>query len=119
MRKTYRFSHSVGQGGYLYAHKTVDDEIITNKFGLRNALTAVAKRFELIDVTIKIYDSIFFFFFMSKPSIAYGDIIDSIQKNIASFNSWSPEYVYDAVYDLQEEYIRRDLKKQGFNYDEG
>lgn len=116
MRKTYRFSHSVRQGGYLYAHKAASGETIKNKDGLRNALNAIAKKFELIDVTIKIYDSIFFFFFMRKPLVKPPELINSIQKNIASFGLWSPDYLYTTVYDLQEEYVRKNLKKLGFDY---
>ena len=119
MRKTYKFSSSVSQGGYLYAHKTANGEIIKNKEGLINTLNAISKKFELIDVTIKIYDSFFFFFFMMRPRTLPIELIHSIQKNIASFALWAPDYIYAGVYDLQEEYVRKDLEKLGFNYDKG
>lgn len=119
MRKTYKFSHSVCQGGYLYAHKTAKGEIIENKEGLRNVLNAIANRYELIDVTIKIYDSIFFLFFMKRPSISPAEIIDSIQKNLAHFGLWDPGYIDTTVYDLQEGYVRKDMEKMGFDYDKG
>ena len=61
-RKLYTFSSSVAQGGYLYAHKTSAGAIV-DKEGLRNALSAISKKHELIDVTIKVYDTIFFLFF--------------------------------------------------------
>ena len=80
MQKTYKFSHSIHQGGYLYIHKTKNNELIKNKEELRNSLNSVAKEFELIDVAIKIYDTIFFFFFMFKPKIAPMNIINRIQE---------------------------------------
>ncbi len=119
MRKTYKFSHSIVQGDYLYVHKTLEGKAIENKEGLRNVLTAVARKFELMDVTIKVYGSLFFFFFMSKPRVAPLDVINAIQKHLHSFSSWSQEYVYTDVYDLQEEYVKKDLEKLGFNYDAG
>ncbi len=47
-RVIYKFSHSVHQGGFVYSHKTKVASIITNKDGVRNALNAIAKQFELI-----------------------------------------------------------------------
>jgi len=119
MRKTYKFSSCITNGGFLYAHKTADNQIIENKNGLKNALNKIAKEFELIDVTIKIYGSIFFFFFMMRPVIKTADIITSIHENISPFGLWNNEYIYSSVYDLQEEYVRKDLKKLGFDYNKG
>jgi len=63
-RKIYRFSSYVSQGSFVYAHKTKEGEKIANKEGVRNALTALAKRFELIDVTFNLlhqfYNSSYF-----------------------------------------------------------
>ena len=115
MRKTYKFSHSVVQGGYVYAHKIANRKI-ENKEGLRNALNEIIKKFKLIDATIKVYDSIFFFFFMAH-NIKPIELINSIQKNISSFGAWDKDYLYGTVYDLQEEYLRKDLSKLGFDYD--
>jgi|SRR3989338_673102 len=116
-RKLYKFSHSVAQGGYLYAHKTSVGNIV-NKEGLRNVLSAISKKYELIDVTIKVYDAIFLLFFMSKPSLVPQELIDIIQKNIASFANWDENYVWTGVYDLQEEYIKEYLTKVGYEYDQ-
>ena len=118
MRKTYKFSSCVCQGGYLYAHKLIDDKI-KNKEGLNNVLNAIAKRFELIDVTIKIYDSIFFLFFITKPRVKPMELIRCIHNNISSFGIFIKEYLYTTVYDLQEEYIKKDLEKLGYNYENG
>jgi hypothetical protein len=82
-------------------------------------LIAVEKKYNLIDVTIKIYDNLFFFFFMKKPSIKPMDLINTIQKNISCFGSWSKDYLYTSVYDLSEEYIRNFLKESGFDFDNG
>lgn len=117
-RKLYKFSHSVCQGGFMFANKVLNGNI-KNKEGLKIILNSVALKFESIDVTIKVYDNIFFVFFMTKPSIALGEVIESIQKVIVSFGSWDEEYLFQNVYDLQEKYIRKDLKKIGFNYDNG
>jgi len=117
MRKTYRFSHSIVQGGYVYAHKILDGRI-ENKEGLRNALNAIAKKFKLLDVTIKIYDSTFFFFFMAR-NIKPTELINLIQKHMSYFGAWDKDYIYGTVYDLQEEYVRKDLKEWGFDYDSG
>ncbi|MFH1433227.1 MAG: hypothetical protein ABIG84_08515 [archaeon] len=119
MRKTYKFSHSVCQGGYVYAHKTADEQILENKDGLINALHAIGEEFKLIDLTIKIYDTIFFFFFMTRPTVVPLKLIEAIQKNISAFGNWDQEYLYNEVYDLQEEYLRKDLDKWGYDYDEG
>ena len=118
-RKLYKFSHSVHQGGYFYCHKTINEEKIENKLGLRNALNAIAVKLNLIDTTIKIYDDVFFFFFMMKPLTKPLNIIETIQKNITGFGEWDKEYLYNTVYDLQEEYLIKYIKKFGFNYDEG
>ena len=118
-RTLYKFSHSVAQGGNVYIHKTAQSEIIENKLGLRNALEAVSKKFKLIDSTIKIYETIFFFFFHVPKALAPAALIESIQKNISSFAEWDNKYVFTGVYDLQEKYIRKDLDKFGFDYDKG
>ena len=118
-RVVYKFGHSVHRGGYLYAHKKKEMMPLKNKEGLRNVLSAIVKKFELIDATIKIYDTIFFLFFTMKPSVKPLDIIESIQKNIGSFAEWTNDYLYTSVYDLQEKNIRKDLRKLGFDYDRG
>ncbi|MAF36392.1 hypothetical protein CL622_04710 [archaeon] len=119
-RETYKFSHSIVQGGYLYAHQTVENQIIPNKEGLKNMLKAVEKKFALIDVTIKIYDTIFFFFFMTKPSVIPQELIETIQTNLESIQcKWNSEFVYTGVYDLQELYLREELKKWGYEFDKG
>ena len=117
-RRLYKFSHSVAQGGYLYAHKTANNAI-ANKDGLRNALNAIAKKFELIDVSIKVYGNIFFLFFMSKPSLVPQELIDSIQSNTVSFAEWDENYLWTGVYDLQEKYLREYLAKAEYDYDDG
>ena len=118
-RKLYKFSSSVAQGGYVYSHKTNNGVLIENTEGLRNALNAVAKKFELIDVTIKIYDRIFFLFFMTKPSIVPQKLIDTIQEDITAFSSWDENYLWTGVYDLQEKYVRKDMEKWGYDFDQG
>ncbi len=117
-RRLYKFNHSVVQGGYLYSNKTVYGEAIKNKKGLKNALNAISSKFKLIDPTVKVYDSIFFFFFLSR-NIKPMELIEKIQKNIANFGVWDKDYIYSTVYDLQEEYLRKDLEKLGFGYDKG
>lgn len=118
-RKLYKFSHSVHQGGFVYSHKTRNREEITNKEGLKNALNAIAKHFELIDFTIKVYDGIFFLFYMSKPSLKPIELIERIQKDILSFGNWDSEYICGGVDDLQEFFIKKELKKWGFDYEKG
>ena len=115
----YKFSHSVHQGGYFYCHKASEGKKIENKIGLRNALNAIAVKLDLIDATIKIYDDIFFFFFMMKPLTKPVDIIEAIQKNITGFAEWDKEYLYNTVYDLQDKFLRKDLEKWGYNYEKG
>jgi hypothetical protein len=118
-RRIYKYSHSVALGGNVYIHKTLQGKIIGNKPGLRNALNATAKRFSLIDPTIKIYDNIFFFFFHVPKSLAPAELIESIQRNISNFSEWEEDYVFTGVYDLQERFVRKDLEKWGFGYDKG
>ncbi len=118
-RRVYKFSSSVAQGGYLYVHKTKDGGAIVNKDGLRNLLHAIAKKHELIDVTIKVYDTIFFLFFQSKPSLRPLDLIENIQEHINLFGSWDEDHVWTGVYDLQEKYVRKDLEKWKYDYERG
>ena len=117
-RTLYKFSHSVLQGGEVYIHKTAHGSIIQNKLGVRNALSAIAKKYDLIDPTIKVYDNIILFFHLAR-SVSPAELIDSIQKNISSFAEWDKEYIYQGVYDLQEKFVRKDLEKLGFDYDKG
>ena len=118
-RRIYKFSHSVARGGDLYAHKCQEGSTITNKDELRNLLQAIAKRFELGDVTIKIYNTIFFLFFQMKLSLALQEIIDAVQEKITLFSKWDEDYVITGVEDLQERYLRKDLEKWGLDYDKG
>lgn len=118
MRKTYRLGHSVAQGGWLYAHR-VGSGIIRDREGLRQKLMGVETRFGLIDVTIKIYGNIFFFFFMAKPTIVHQKLIEEIQQAISGFGDWNKECLHTGVYDLQEQYLRKDLEGWGFDFDGG
>lgn len=118
MRKLYKFSHSVSQGGFIYIHKLKTGNII-NKPGLRNYLTAISKKFKLIDVTIKIYDSVFFFFYVMNPSVAPLSLINEMQKSLCSFGDWEEEYAISGIYDVQKEYIRKFLKQHGLDYNKG
>ena len=112
-RRIYKFSHGVSQGGYMFANKILSEKI-ENKEKLREILNEVTKKYELIDVTIKIYDKIFFFFFMMKPSLSQITIIDSIKKEIKTLGNFDEEYLFTNVYDLQEKYVREDLAKFKF-----
>ena len=118
-RTLYKFSHSVAQGGNVYIHKTAQNKIIENKSGLKNALDAVSKKFKLVDPTIKVYNTIFFFFFFVPKSLAPAKLIDSIQKNVSFFAQWDDDYVFTGVYDLQEKFIRKDLENFGFDFNKG
>ncbi|MBI4981176.1 hypothetical protein HZC30_06500 [Candidatus Woesearchaeota archaeon] len=118
-RLVYKFSHSVGRGGDVYIHKTLVGKIIENKQGLRNYLGAISKKHDLIDPTIKIYDTIFFLFFHTPKSLAPAVLIESIGKNLSLFSEWDEKYVWTGVYDLQEKFLRKDLEKWRLDYDEG
>ena len=118
MRKTYKFSSGIYQGGFLYVHRTDFGSKITNKEELRNKLKLIAEKMKLIDVTIKIYDTTLFFFFTTS-SIAPIEVVYVIQKRIAYFAEWDKEYIFSSVYDLQEEYVRKDLERFGFKYNDG
>ena len=115
-RRLYKFGSCVMQGGFMYAHNTKDGLAIEGKEKLNDALLSIAKEFELVDVTVKVYDSIFFLFFMSKPSIAPQKIIDAIQNNIVDFSDWAEDYVCTGVDSLEEGHVREELKKWGFDY---
>jgi len=82
-------------------------------------LKAISIKYKLIDVTIKIYDKTFFFFFMMKPSVKPMELIETLHKNIDSFAKWDKDYLYNTVYDLQEIYLRKDLEKLGLEYEKG
>ena len=116
-RTIYKFSHSVVQGGYLYAHKS--RELITNKIRLHEALDTVIEKFSLINATIKIYDHIFFLFFMTKPATKPEELIQTIQETITQFSDWNNEYVYTTIYDLKEQDINKYLTDCGFQYEKG
>ena len=118
-RIVYKFGHSVGRGGDVYTHKTLHGKIIHNKEGLRNYLGAIFKKHGLIDPTIKVYDTIFFLFFHTPKSLAPAVLIQSIGNDLSLFSEWDKEYVWAGVYDLQEKFLREDLKKWGLDYDNG
>ena len=118
-RILYIFSHSTAKGGNAYIHKTISDKYIANKQGLRNVLDAISKKHNLIDPIIKIYDSIFFFFFHMPKSLAPAELIESIDKNISSFAEWDKEYLYTGVYDLQDKFLRKDFERWGYDYENG
>ncbi len=115
-RILYRFSHSTAKGGNAYIHKTLQGKSIKNKQGLRDYLEAISKRHGLIDPTIKIYGTIFFFFFHIPKSLAPALLIESIGKDLSLFSDWDEDYVFTGVYDLQEQFLRKDLEKWGFDY---
>ena len=56
---------------------------------------------------------------MMKPSLKPIELIETIHKNIGAFGKWDKDYLHNTVYDLQEEYLRKDLEKLGFDYDKG
>jgi hypothetical protein len=118
-RILYKFSSSTAKGGNAYIHKTLSCKVINNKQGLRNVLEAISKKYSLIDSTIKIYDTIFFFFFHIPKSLAAGELIETIKKNLPLFCEWDKEYIFTGVYDLQEKFLRKDLERWGYDYDEG
>jgi|SRR3989338_1689639 len=117
-RRIYKFSHSVAQGGNLYAHK-VKHGTIGDKEGLKKALNEISSRLKLIDPTIKVYDTIFLFFFHIPNSLAPLAIIEAVQAALPPFGEWDEEYLFTGVYDLQEKYVRKDLEKWGLDYDAG
>ena len=118
-RILYKFSHSTAKGGNAYIHKTLSGKIIENKQGLRNALEAISKKHILIDPTIKIYDTIFFFFFHIPKSLAPAALIESVGKNISPFAEWDEDYVFTGVYDLQDKFLAKDFERWGYDYDKG
>lgn len=118
-RILYRFSHSTAKGGNAYIHKTLPGKSIENKEGLRNYLGAISKKHNLIDPTIKIYNTIFFFFFHIPKSLAPALLLDSINKDITLFSEWDEDYIFMGVDDLQEKFLRKDLEKWGYDYDKG
>ena len=118
-RKIYKFNHSICQGGYLYTHKSEENSNINNKEALRAKLNEICTKFELIDATIKIYDNIFFLFFMTKPSLSPLTLITAIQQEIELFGTWEEKYIWAGIYDLQEKYLKEYLYKIGFDYGKG
>lgn len=118
-RRIYKFSSSIVQGGYLYAHKTKQMAPIKNREGLCNLLNAIAKKYELIDVTIKVYRSIFFLFFQVKPSLRPQKLIDAIQEQLGLCGEWDEAYLWTGVYDLQEKHVKQYLEKNGYEWEEG
>lgn len=117
-RKLYKFSHSACQGGFMFSNKVLSGSIV-HKDEFRYDLEKVRDELELIDVTIKIYNDTFFIFLMMKPSISIQIIIDKINEVSSKYGNFSKDYFWSNVYDLQEQYIKQDLEKLGFNYDEG
>lgn len=118
-RILYKSSHSTAKGGNVYVNKTTQGHAIENKARLRDVLNEISMRFDLIDPTIKIYDHIFFLFFHLPKSLAPQKLIDAIQQSIAALGEWDEDYVFTGVYDLQERYLREDLKKWGYDYETG
>ena len=113
-RKLYKFSHSISQGGIVYAHHGAFE----NKFGLRNALIALTKKIGLLDPTVKVYDTLFFIFFVTKPQHVPTKIIEEIHRVIEPFGKFSEQYLFNGIYDVQEEYLKKFLAKQGFEWED-
>ncbi len=118
-RILYKFGHSTAKGGNAYIHKTISGRNIENKQGLRNYLDAISRKHELIDPTIKVYDTIIFFFFHIPKSLAPAVLIDSISKDMTLFSEWDENYLFVGVDDLQEKFLRKDLEKWGYDYETG
>ncbi len=118
-RLLYKFSHSVAQGGNAFIQKTLNGKSIENKQRLRDVLNEIALQHKLIDPTIKIYDTIFFFFFHIPRTLAPLRIFESIDKDIIPLDQWDEDHIFTGVYDLQEKFLRKDLEKWGYEYDKG
>jgi hypothetical protein len=112
VKGTYKFSHSVCQGGFVYIHKS--DKNISNKIGLRNYLEAIIIKHGLFDVNIRIYDNVFFLFFAMKPSMSPNQIIETIQKQLSKFGEFDSEFIFNGCSDISEEFIVKELDNWGF-----
>lgn len=118
MRKVYKHSHSASAGGWVFAQRIMVGKI-ENKEELRIMLDEASKKLNLIDATAKIYDNIFFLFFAMKPTLAAAQAIEEIQKNIAGIAGWDSKYLFDGVYDVQENYLKKYLKDLGLDFVKG
>ena len=113
----WRPDPACGQAGRLYAPRSIAP--ISDKPALRQALQSVAQQLRLRDPTVKVYNTIFFLFCMLPHTLSPAKLIESVQQAAAPFAQWDKEYLFTAIEDTQEPYIRRDLQKLGFAYDEG
>lgn len=118
MRKVYKHSHSASAGGWFFAQRVRVGKI-ENKEELRIRLNEASRKLNLIDVTAKIYDNIFFMFFAMKSTLATTQAIEEIQKNIAGIADWDSKYLFDGVYDVHKEYLKKYLAKTGFDFEKG
>ncbi|OIO66048.1 hypothetical protein AUJ68_01490 [Candidatus Woesearchaeota archaeon CG1_02_57_44] len=117
-RTLYIFHRGVAQGGNVYVHKT-KGESIKERDRLRNALNKQAAELDLIDTTIKVYNTIIFIFFHMPKKLSQLELENSIQETIKPFGNWDEENAFMAIYDPQERFIRKDLERWGCNYDDG
>lgn len=118
MRKLYKFSSSVCAGGWVFAQRVKSGKI-ENKEELRSRLNEAGMKLNLIDATAKIYDNIFFLFFAMNPTLAAAQAIEEIQKSMAGIADWDSQYLFDGIYDVQEEYLKKYLAKTGLDFEKG
>ena len=52
-------------------------------------------------------------------SLAPALLIESIGKDLPLFSELAEKYVFTGVYDLQEKFLRKDLNKWGYDYEQG
>ncbi len=89
---------------------------IEKKEELGRRLNDAGIKLSLIDATAKIYDNIFFLFFAMKPTLAAAQAIAEIRKNILGIADWDSQYLFDGVYDLREEYLKKYLSEFGLDF---
>jgi hypothetical protein len=114
MRKTYRYSHSIRQGGFMFVQKS--DKPI-DKEPLAKALEPAIEKCKLIDVTLKVHENVFFLFFAPPRRHSPQQAADDIRSAIAPLASWDEEYLMVTVDDVQEESVKKELARLGITDD--
>jgi DNA-binding PadR family transcriptional regulator len=114
MRKTYRYSHSIGQGGFMFVQKS--DKPI-DKEPLWKALQPAIEKCKLIDVTLKVHENVFFLFFAAPRGHSPQQVADEIRSAIAWLAWWDEEYLMVTVDDVQEESVKKELARLGITDD--
>ena len=123
MRKMYKGSSSVSLGGQHFIQRLKPPEAIFPDGAaekLKSELLKITENLKAQDTTIKVCKNHFHVFFHMPTKYAPAVLIDlfrftveNVMKEFEMNEQLDDEYVFTGIYDLSEEWIRKELKAIG------